>query len=101
MNLVTRGNGNYEPFKNMEIIFMESKDNKDWNRTIKKTIDDLLSNGVSQNKISFFTNDNELVNYLNSLGMAHTDISGTYSGHGCGWNMIYDSNVIDYLSKKA
>ena len=100
VNLVTRY-GNYDAFKDMEIIFIECQDNNNWNKSIKMTINDLLNNGVSSSNISFYTNDSELINFLNGRGMSHSDLSSSYTGHGAGWKMIKDSNILSYLSNKA
>ena len=99
-NLVRRY-GNYDAFKDMEIIFIECQDNNNWNPTIKMTIDDLISNGVPRSNISFYTNDSELISFLDGKGMSYIDLPSNYTGHGAGWKMIIDSNIISYLSNKA
>ncbi len=90
---------NYVPFRDMEIILLECKNNNNWNETIIKTINDLLRNGVNSNQISLYTNDNTLINAFNSVINLNV-LNNDWSGHGTGYKMIRESNILSYLSSK-
>jgi len=90
---------NYEPFKNTEIIMIESKNNNNWNETIILTINNFLKNGIINNKIKLFTNDSELINkFSNRINL--TIVDNDWSGHGSGYRIIRESNILSYLSSK-
>ncbi len=122
INLISQYcNNNYQSFRNMEIIFLESKNNNNWNPYIVQTISDLLTHGVSKNNISIYTNDSDLINGHRSL---HCDdigylpvtvvlgsdenihfltdheahMYGGWERHGDGMRMIIESNVLSYLT---
>ena len=90
---------NYQPFQNMEIIMLESKNNNNWNETIIRTIYDLLKNGVNSNMIQLYTNDNTLINTFTNVINLNV-VNYDWSGHGSGYRMINESNILSYLSSK-
>ncbi len=97
----------YNSFRNMEIIFLESKNNNYWNPSIIQTIIDLRENGVSMSDVSFYTNDVEFTNNVKAmlnkgnfyfLSSEEACKYGNWSRHGDGMKMIIDSNILCYLS---
>ena len=90
---------NYQPFHDMEIILLEAKNNNDWNETIIKTVNNFLNNGVRSNNIKLFTSDSELISTLSSK-ISVIIASNTWSGHGSGYRIIRESNILSYLSSK-
>ena len=89
----------FEVFKNTEVIFIESRNNNNWNTAVKKTINSMQSCGVSSDNIKFYTNDTSLVNFAEKRGIAYDLIDHEkYNGHSCGYKMIGDSNILSYLS---
>ena len=90
---------NYEPFKDMEIIMFECKNNNNWNETIIKTINDLLRNGVNNNQINLYTNDNTLINTFTNI-IPLIVVNYDWNGHGSGYQIIRESNILSYLSSK-
>ncbi len=97
----------YSGFKDMEIIFLESKNNKYWNPSIVQTFHDLIKSGVSKENINFYTNDREFLNSIKPmldkdnfhfLSEIEAGKYGDWSKHGDGMKMITDSNILSYLS---
>jgi hypothetical protein len=89
----------FEAFKNTELIFIESKNNNNWNTAVQKTINSMQNSGVSSDNIKFFTNDTSLTKYLDKKGISYDLIDNNkYDGHNSGYKMIRDSNIIGYLS---
>ena len=91
---------NYEPFKDMEILLLEAKNNNNWNETIIKTINNFLNKGINSTNIKLFTSDNELIRtFTNKINVTIIS-SNTWSGHGSGYRIINESNILSYLSSK-
>ena len=89
----------FDGFKNIELIFIESKNNNNWDTAIKKTINTMRNCGVSSDNMKFYTNDQVLVNFAEKNGIAYDLIDNSkYDGHSCGYRMIKDSNILSYLS---
>ncbi len=91
---------NYTPFIDMEIILLEAKSNNNWNETIIKTVNNFLRNGVNSSNIKMFTCDSELIKtFSNSIELTIVP-NGAWSGHGSGYKIIRESNILSYLSNK-
>lgn len=109
INLIGKfsNSSSYKNFDNMEIIFLESKNNNHWNQSIIQTLHDLKDHGVSMDNIIFCTNDREFIRPIKYvigednfyfLNDAESIKYGNWSKHGDGMNMIINSNVLSYLS---
>ena len=79
--------------------WLNAKNNNDWNETIIKTVNNFLNNGVRSNNIKLFTSDSELISTLSSK-ISVIIASNTWSGHGSGYRIIRESNILSYLSSK-
>ncbi len=115
---------NYESFKNTELIFLESKNNNNWNYYIVETLLDLKNHGISMDNISFYTNDIDLINGRYSSKSSKYDKNyypsiksilgkngklyfvsdsearrfGGWESHKDGYNMVVLSRILNYIS---
>ena len=97
-------------FKDVEVILLESENNKDWNPRIVTTLKNLVKSGVPNKNISLYSNDSGLINQSQAvIGTDRVFTStdeyfkshGKWSGHGDGYSMIAKTNVFSYLSNKS
>ena len=97
-------------FKDVEIILLESENNKDWNPRIVTTLKNLVKSGVPSKNISLYSNDSGLINQSQTvIGTDRVFTStdeyfkshGKWSAHGDGYSMIAKTNVFSYLSNKS
>ncbi len=108
INQVKRANGSYAPFKNMQIIFFEGANDKFVNSSAK-TINTLVEQGTPKANFYIYTTDHKLLNkYQGYLGSDHVmsppngyAVGGKngWNGHSYGFNMIKNSNIVNYLSE--
>ena len=125
VNLISRySNAQYRSFRNMEIIFLESKNNNNWNPYIIQTLMDLRNHNVPVHNISLYTNDYDLLNgytgiyfgeesYPSAGSVLGSDdniyflsdreayLYGGWEKHGDGIRMITDSNILSYLTSPS
>ena len=98
----------YRSFEDMEIIFLESKNNNYWNESVVQTINDLISHGIMIENTYLYTNDS----YFNCLKdllcgnlflLSDNELLryGKWEKHGDGMKMITDSNILCYLSGRS
>ncbi len=121
-NLIkTYGSGSYRNFKDLDLIFLESANNNNWNYYIVQTILDMDSKNVPLSNIYFYTNDSDLCHgknkvyynddaypsvknllknegYFYFLDDSEAKMYGGWSKHGDGNNMVLDSNILQYIS---
>lgn len=108
VNQIDRSGGNYNAFKDMQIIFFEGSGDK-FTNSAAKTIDVLTGKGVPKSNFYIYTNDKTLIkNFTGYLGKDHViQVPDGYAsapkagwrGHSYGINMIKNSNIVNYLSR--
>ena len=113
-------NGDYHGLQNMEIIFFASQNNNNWNPYISQSLIDLIEHGVPKENIHLYTNDYVLVNgpeffrygeipyepvkdilgdeSIYFLSNSEALMYGEWTRHGDGIKMLFDSNILSYLS---
>ena len=120
MITATAGEEGYKSFNGMEVIFLQSMNNRtgevDWNEIAIRTIEDLKRHGIEN--ISFFTSDPPLSKVNSETGETRVEslvgkenfhylnaeeskANGRWGCHGDGIKMIKKSNVLSYVSSDA
>lgn len=107
LDIVKRSKGSYDAFKDVKIIFFEGSKDK-FVKSVAKTINTFTSNGVPKSNFYIYTSDEWLIkNYSSQLGNGHVKAvpsgyvktaTDGWRGHSYGYNMIKNSNIVNYLS---
>ncbi len=107
IDLISRAKGSIDAFKDIKIIFFEGSNDK-FVKSAAKTINTFTTNGVPKSNIYVYTSDKTLISkYTPYLGKSHVQAvpdgyvkksSDGWRGHSYGFNMIKNSNIVNYLS---